>query len=775
MTTERHDLHDHSTLLYNSPSELDEAVTSFFQRGLNSNKRCIYIETETSNQSTSHRIIENNAVFQAAKEDGTISVTTAFEAYLDSGVFDVDETITLFRDLLNNALDEGFGGLCVIAETQWLLKHDVDIDKWREYERRVNDFFRDNPVEGLCLYDRSQFPTEVLSDFLCSHPKVTDSAGQSVNIFYQRLAEASAQASTEDELDWMLRTVSEYSTGSDELLTALKQTVEEVNQTDQHEASKLATEIITNSLNLPVATVCIYDESDGRIKPCAEHDTPYFEEKSVTELLDEELWDAFGEGREQSFTKRLPNATRAEENTTLSGAIVPIGTHGVLVVGDWSELNTSDADRDFIRTVTGVIEAALDRREYNQALEDQSVEIERQNDRLTRLEQISQVFQNLSEELVAADSREQIQVAACEEIADAGRGAFGWVGEFDSATETLETVHTAGNPDGYFDAIVDERQWDPTEPTQRAAESRESQAVTKIRSDAPLSDWRKEALRRGVQSVISLPLLYDDELYGLLSVYFAQPDDLDAEIRAALERITGLVAQRINGTERKRAFVGDRVTEVKLRLCSDVHAVIRLTSGLDCKFELEGIVPAADDSFRIFATIDAPPKRVLEFCDANQVVDDIRVVAEQDTAHLYECTIGERCFLNILLRHNAVPQSLSASGSTAEVTLELPREKRVSEFMEAFQKKYPDADLVAKNTDQRSIRPQAGFKAGIKSDLSDRQLETLKTAYLSGYFEWPRESSAEDLADMLDVTHPTISRHLREAQRKVFSELFESE
>lgn len=95
--------------------------------------------------------------------------------------------------------------------------------------------------------------------------------------------------------------------------------------------------------------------------------------------------------------------------------------------------------------------------------------------------------------------------------------------------------------------------------------------------------------------------------------------------------------------------------------------------------------------------------------------------------------------------------------------------------MDTFREKYPEADLVAKNTRQRSTRPQAGFKADVEKELSDRQLETVKTAYFGGYFEWPRKSSTEDIADMLDVTHPTISRHLREAQRRVFAELFENE
>ncbi|MFC7046517.1 helix-turn-helix domain-containing protein [Halobacteriaceae archaeon GCM10025711] len=48
----------------------------------------------------------------------------------------------------------------------------------------------------------------------------------------------------------------------------------------------------------------------------------------------------------------------------------------------------------------------------------------------------------------------------------------------------------------------------------------------------------------------------------------------------------------------------------------------------------------------------------------------------------------------------------------------------------------------------------------------------LWTAYESGYFEWPRRYSGEEIADELGVSHPTFSQHLRKAELKVFSLLF---
>jgi len=50
----------------------------------------------------------------------------------------------------------------------------------------------------------------------------------------------------------------------------------------------------------------------------------------------------------------------------------------------------------------------------------------------------------------------------------------------------------------------------------------------------------------------------------------------------------------------------------------------------------------------------------------------------------------------------------------------------------------------------------------------------LEVAYRSGYFAWPRERTAEDVADLLDVAAPTLHAHLRKAEGALFERLFDS-
>lgn len=80
--------------------------------------------------------------------------------------------------------------------------------------------------------------------------------------------------------------------------------------------------------------------------------------------------------------------------------------------------------------------------------------------------------------------------------------------------------------------------------------------------------------------------------------------------------------------------------------------------------------------------------------------------------------------------------------------------------------------FVARRERDRSIRTRQGLQAERESQLSDRQLEVLKTAYYSGFFASPRQSTGGDVADILGVSQPTVTEQLGTAQRKVFELLF---
>jgi predicted DNA binding protein len=58
--------------------------------------------------------------------------------------------------------------------------------------------------------------------------------------------------------------------------------------------------------------------------------------------------------------------------------------------------------------------------------------------------------------------------------------------------------------------------------------------------------------------------------------------------------------------------------------------------------------------------------------------------------------------------------------------------------------------------------------------LTDRQTEVLETAHRMGYFEYPRDANATEVAGELGIEPSTFSEHLAAAQRKLMAEILPS-
>jgi predicted DNA binding protein len=103
----------------------------------------------------------------------------------------------------------------------------------------------------------------------------------------------------------------------------------------------------------------------------------------------------------------------------------------------------------------------------------------------------------------------------------------------------------------------------------------------------------------------------------------------------------------------------------------------------------------------------------------------------------------------------------------------VPPHVDVRTVVETFQDRHPGSELVARRQRDGGLGvTREAFDSRLLAALTDRQLEVLRTAYLSGYFSWPRESSAAACAEALGISQPTFSQHLRVGQYRLFDALF---
>ncbi|WP_458187558.1 helix-turn-helix domain-containing protein [Haladaptatus sp. NG-WS-4] len=83
-------------------------------------------------------------------------------------------------------------------------------------------------------------------------------------------------------------------------------------------------------------------------------------------------------------------------------------------------------------------------------------------------------------------------------------------------------------------------------------------------------------------------------------------------------------------------------------------------------------------------------------------------------------------------------------------------------------------ELVAKREVERINQGTSERREPVASNLTERQLTTFRAAYFSGYYDWPRESTAEEIADTIGIAPATFHQHLRKAEGKLASAFFDN-
>jgi len=258
--------------------------------------------------------------------------------------------------------------------------------------------------------------------------------------------------------------------------------------------------------------------------------------------------------------------------------------------------------------------------------------------------------------------------------------------------------------------------------------------------------------------------------FGHLVLATERPDAFGQRELAVLERLGTTVGLAVDALGDRRLLRSDAVTEVEF--ASPRDALTRIAREAGCGLRLEGLVPA-DDVVAFLGVDGAAVEAVVAAARALDCVGTAQC-ADDRTA---EVALRDGSALVPLSRGGATVKSARADGDGTRVVAEVAPSADVRGLAQGVAESAPETRLAAKRERDRPPgidRTPGGSEATPLGRLTDRQRETLEAAYRSGYFEWPRDRTAEELAESLDISSPTLHRHLRVAERSVLSELFEA-
>lgn len=456
-----------------------------------------------------------------------------------------------------------------------------------------------------------------------------------------------------------------------------------------------------------------------------------------------------------------------------SGLFVPVGDNAVVSVLSTDETVGSES-RQLIETLVATTEAAFDRLESEASLRDREAELRTQNERLNRQMHLTDIIRSVNQSLVDVDSRDEVEAAVCSQLVESDRIAFAWIGTYDEPEDTVVPRTAAGDGADYLETVSLGTRG--REPAWLTATTGSVTAVDNVVSGLRTEEgtWRRPALEAAFQSAVSVPIEHDGYTYGTLTVYAAEAGSLTDLEASVFDELGTTIGTAINAVQTKQALYGDAVTELTLRLTDAPSVLASLSKAVDCRVSFDGVSTHSSDHTQLFFTVSGNrTDEVTDLLDQHPLVASHRLIERTDDGGYFTATVTGGLVDSILVPQAASPKSMHAAGGIVELTVDVSPETDVRGFVDSFRAECGDVELLSRTTTDRSVTTETECVDAMFASLTDRQRETLTTAYYSGYFAWPRESTGEEIAEMLGVSQPTVNRHLRFGQLRLLERLFE--
>lgn len=545
-------------------------------------------------------------------------------------------------------------------------------------------------------------------------------------------------------------------------------TVQSLDQT-----ADLVVRTVSDSLNLPLVSVYRFDDDAGVLRPVAWSsdvddvlgDLPTFTGAGSL------AWNAFVHGDTRAYADVRTHDKVYDSATPIrSELIVPIGDYGVILAGDQSIDAFDDTDVEFAELLAANATVALDRVAHER-------ELERQNVRLMELSRLNTVIRSINRAIVSATTRDRIVSEVCEQLVESGPYLSAWVGEY--RTDEQITIHAAS---GFEETPVDRRRISVDgapvldELVGTAIRTRAVHVISDLQAASAADAWHERIVDHGGRSVAAIPLTAGEASYGVLTLYTDRPDGFDEEDIAVLRELGQTIGRAIRAAEIRRALTTETALELEFRIAGDGSWFVATSDALDCRFDLDGVVTLDGGAVLAYAqSTGADPEMLADRAAGSSSVDLRRVIGDGDDDHLYEFRISGTSPIRTLLDYGATIQSFVADRGTARIGVEMTPETEVRTVLGGLRDVCPGAELIGKRELDRSVETAQQFHDTLTERLTEKQLNTLRTAYFAGYFEWPRRSTAEEIADSMGISSATLHFHLRRALHKMFVATFERE
>ncbi len=734
-------------------------------------------DTQTTRQTTTETELSESVIVDLSAHP-VHSETQKLQAIVVTGV-DVTERVSLQRELraseelhrvtLNNmtdtvlVTDEAGEFTYICPNVAFIFGYSV---------AEIREFGTIDELLGEDLFDRAELADAgVLKNIECT---ATDRAGTEHTLLVN-VREVDIQGGT---LLFSCRDITKRKQ-RENALTTLHQTTRQLlyAETKQEIAHRLVADT-DDILAVDASAMYLYQTDENRLQPVAYTNRmqKYGPLQSVRTDDANVLGQCFLENEARFFDDGNESAQPGSWQTALpSSALIPLGNHGVFVAGSRHPGAFDEMKREIADLVAATAEAALDRVARENQLREQDETLQRQNQQLAQVNEINELIREIDRTLVQAETREEVFQSVCNVLTRQRNFTFAWIGTPETGTDRLTCRGWAGDDTEYLDQIRrhdDHRDEATCEPSARTAANGEVTVVSNVAETIREGRWQTHALRRGYQSVISIPLVYDGFHYGVLSVYADRPGVFDGRPEDVLVELGETIGLALSALDRKNALLTNTSTQLEFETQNTSYLPLQLAQHVGCSMSFQPGIHKQTDVVVMFVTVetDAVAKTCTQ-AEQMTAIENVQVLTEGETNSLLQLQLSWQSLAPSLADYGAVLDRIDADPAAATLFVDVPQSLDAGPIIQHVTERLDGSELRAKRTGTRT--PVHEFYSTVLERLTPRQLEVVQTAYYGGYFESPRDQTGEDIAAVLDISPPAFYQHTRAVQRKLFSTLFD--
>jgi PAS domain S-box-containing protein len=441
-----------------------------------------------------------------------------------------------------------------------------------------------------------------------------------------------------------------------------------------------------------------------------------------------------------------------------------------LADGRWFDRYSAPVDHDGIHYGRlWVFRDITDRKKREQ-------ELEQQRTALTQLNQFNTLIHDLVHAVVEESTRTEIEQTVCDQLAASEFYQAAWIGkQTRSATEIAPRAGAGIDLDDASNTATVTDVNSVQGIAKRAAESQDV-CVGQTRSDEPVKTTYLESRdAAAIESTLAVPIEYDDALYGVLVVCATDSTAFDERQQASFADLGETIGFAIAAAERKEALVAENALELTLSIRDPNQFFIQAAKQFDATVTLEGITGPVDETYLEYFTVTGTsPAEIRALAEQSGIVDHVRVVSSHGTECRCEVGVADSSITTTVADYGGTVTAMFAENESGTVRIDLPRTADVSRVIDALRATVADVELQAKETVDRPLQTKHRFQTAVTDRLTEKQRNALEAAYFAGFFEQPRDSTGEDIAESMGISPSTFHQHLQVGLRKLVGPITET-